>query len=106
MEVIEITREQRYKRKFKSFASRCEETPLRLSEKAVGHLLNDLCVTLGYCLPQYEQERIINNPPTNPRQFAEVVMEAEGVGTDASTMFDPVFDMVCKAFLQASENDA
>ena len=90
----------------KSLASRFEETAFRLSEKATGHLLNDLCVTLGYCLPPYEQERIISNPPTNPRQFAEVVMEAEGVGTGEPTMFDPVFDVVCKAFLQASENDS
>ena len=85
---------------------RFEENPLQLSKKAVGHLLDDLCVTLGYCLPPNEQERIINDPPKNPRQFSEEVMEVEGVGAGDPQMFGEVYEIVFWAFLEASENGA
>jgi hypothetical protein len=45
-------------------------------------LLNDLCVQLGYCLPQDDQQRITSDPPQSVDAFTDAVVEAEG--------FDPV----------------
>jgi hypothetical protein len=45
-------------------------------------LLNDLCVQLGYCLPQDDQQRITSDLPQSVDAFTDAVVEAEG--------FDPV----------------
>lgn len=50
----------------------------RLSPNEVRALLNELCTSLGYCLPQDELERIEANPPTDVDEFADVVMIVEG----------------------------
>ena len=81
---------------------RFEKAPLRLSHESLERLLSDLCVELGYCLPALEQQHIISNPPTDPRRFAELVMQLEGVGSADAEMFEPVLDRVCRAFLQES----
>lgn len=44
-----------------------------------ARLLSDLCVTLGYCLPPEDQERIIHDPPTSVDTFTDAVVKAEGL---------------------------
>ena len=36
-----------------------------LSESRTLRLLEELCVELGFCLPEREQERLTNDPPGN-----------------------------------------
>ena len=38
---------------------------------AVQALLDELCVTLGFCLPPAEQRRLRDAPPADPDAFAE-----------------------------------
>ncbi len=100
-----IGREQRHKSLVKQHWKQFEKTPIQLSEKVVKYLLDDLCITLGYCLPPKEQERIINEPPNTPQQFSKAVMDAEGVGTGDSQLFEDVLEIVCKYFSAKSNND-
>ena len=80
--------------------------PLRLSERSIRHLLSELCEECGYCLSGAAQMRIIDSPPTNPKAFAEFVLELEGIGTSDPSYFDPVLARVCRAFLVEAEGGA
>jgi len=42
-------------------------------------LLNDLCVDLGFCLPKFEVEKIVNHKNYEADQFVEDVFIAEGL---------------------------
>ena len=48
-------------------------------EAAVGQLLYDLCVDLGFCLPPDDQQRLRESPPQDPDSFTDAVFEAEGM---------------------------
>jgi hypothetical protein len=45
----------------------------------VDRLLNDLCVDLGFCLPQEERQRLATSPPATVKSFTDAVFIAEGL---------------------------
>ena len=61
---------------------------------------------LGYCLPPEQHAQIQREPPTNPRDFAELVMKLEGVRTGDSDMYAQVLERVLSAFQKASTDAA
>ena len=50
-----------------------------LSAEAVGSLLDELCVTLGFCLPAEARRRLAHDPPATIDAFAAAVLRAEGL---------------------------
>ena len=85
---------------------RFQRAPLRLSEQVLDQLLWDLCVELGYCLSPTDEAVIVSDPPTDPRRFAELVMELEVGGPGDSEMFEAVLERVCRAFLKEAGESA
>src|SRR4051812_38407323 len=51
----------------------------RLSSARVRVLLDDLCVTYGFCLPGAEYERLRGEPPEDVDGFTDAVFVAEGM---------------------------
>ncbi len=51
-------------------------------EVVVQRLLDDLCVTLGFCLPPDEQRKLRERPPADATDLADAVLEAEGLDPD------------------------
>jgi hypothetical protein len=49
-----------------------------LSETEVELLLHELCVRLGFCLPQAAWQQLEREPPTEVETFADAVYAAEG----------------------------
>ncbi len=45
----------------------------------VRELLHELCVDLGFCLPQDDMRRLQEAPPTDADSFTDAVFEAEGM---------------------------
>lgn len=45
----------------------------------VQHLLDELCVELGFCLPSTEQQRLLNAPLRDADAFTNAVFAAEGM---------------------------
>jgi hypothetical protein len=101
-----MSRVQRQKSQHRQAVQHFVDNPLRLTEKQASGLLWDLCVELGYCLPPEQNAQIQREPPTNPRDFAELVMKLEGVGTGDSDMYDEVLERALSAFQKASANAA
>ena len=50
-----------------------------LTERQVGFLLEELCVSYGLCLPPQEIERLLTDVPSGPESFALAVGRAEGL---------------------------
>jgi Fe-S-cluster formation regulator IscX/YfhJ len=103
-----MTREQRYRshhrQALQAVAERLAERPRRLSEWQVRHLLGELCVDLGICLPPAAYDRVESQPPTNPREFAELVMRLEGIEIDDhSRTYEQVLERVLSAFGRVPE---
>jgi hypothetical protein len=71
-----------------------------LSSIETEQLLYELCVTLGFCLPPAERERLANCPPGTVRQFTDAVFAAEGLDpmTADRALYRQVKTMVAKAF--------
>ena len=42
-------------------------------------LPNDLCVDLGFCLPQEARDQLTVSPPTSAKAFVDAVFVAEGL---------------------------
>jgi hypothetical protein len=82
------------------------ESPLRLSGRQTRELLWDLCVDLGYCLQPEQHAQVERESPTNPRDFAQLVMTLEGVGTGDPDMYAQVLGRVLSAFERASAHAA
>jgi hypothetical protein len=76
-------------------------SPLQLSRKQTRELLGRLCVDLGNCLKSEHHDHIESEPPTNPRDFAKLVMKLEGVGIGDSEMYAEVLQRVLLAFESA-----
>lgn len=55
-----------------------------LRPEQTRRLLDELCVRLGFCLPQADKQRLINDPPRDAKAFADEVFRAEGMDPDAS----------------------
>lgn len=71
-----------------------------LSETETRRLLNDLCVTLGFCLPPDEISRFVHDPPRSVRAFTDAVFLAEGLDAVVAGrhLYRQVRDMVAAAF--------
>jgi hypothetical protein len=79
-----------------------EAHPVRLSDREVTALLADLCASLGYGLSPVDHSKVITDPPTDPKRFANLVMELEGVGTSDADAYEPVLMRVLNAFRRAA----
>ena len=42
-------------------------------------LLSDLCVRKGICLPPEEADALVRNPPSDPDEFVDAILIAEGI---------------------------
>ena len=80
-----------------------EQHPVCLSERDTESLLTDLCVSLGYCLTPHTWSMVVDNPPSDPKRFTDLVMELEGVGTSDPEMYEPVFRKVLGWFVRVSQ---
>ncbi len=72
--------------------------PCRLSAQQTEALLNELCITLGYCLTPSDYDAVVANPPTHPQAFAELVMRLDGVDPGEPGMLEPVLDQILATF--------
>jgi hypothetical protein len=45
----------------------------------VQHLMDELCIDLGFCLPPVDQDRLRHEPPLDPDAFVDAVFVAEGL---------------------------
>lgn len=65
-------------------------------EDVLGDLLNQLCVTLGFCLQADDLASLRTNPPTGVDAFADAVIRAEGLDpvTIDSGLRSQVLDVV------------
>jgi hypothetical protein len=48
------------------------------SEDRLSHLLYELCVDWGFCIPPADAQRIVSTKPLTADQFAYAVLTAEG----------------------------
>ena len=78
--------------------------PCALTPEQVHALLNELCSKLGYCLAPREYAAIEANPPTNPQDFAELVVKLDGVDPKDQEMLAPVLRCVLAAFEGAAKH--
>ncbi|QFG20907.1 hypothetical protein [Actinomadura sp. WMMB 499] len=75
-----------------------------LSPEAVGDLLYDLCVDLGFCLPPAVQEELRASPPTDVDAFTETVFRLEGVdATPHGPLWHQARELVAQAFRTANQ---
>jgi ribA/ribD-fused uncharacterized protein len=76
-----------------------------LSPVAVTRLLYDLCVELGFCLPDEAQQALVDNTPATSREFADAVFVAEGLQLPIKTseLYEQVLEIVERHF--AAESD-
>ena len=51
-------------------------------QKSIENFLDNLCVQLGFCLPQIEQERIASQDSWEAIEFAKQVLLAEGLNPE------------------------
>ena len=57
-----------------------------MSSQQFEQLLSELCVDLGFCLPPDVQARLMADAPSDPDEFTDAVVRAEGLdpGVDIS----------------------
>jgi hypothetical protein len=60
-------------------SSRAVETQETSTQATVEALLDELCVTLGFCLPPDAKEALTANPPGDVDAFTDAVIRAEGM---------------------------
>jgi hypothetical protein len=71
-----------------------------LDSEEVRALLSELCVTLGFRLPQPEIERLVASHPNDSDEFTEAVLSADGYGIEKSEILQEARELVAKAFLR------
>ena len=76
---------------------------IQLSTKEREKLLGDLCVILGFCLPQEGYDALHENPPTELADFVDAVFRHEGLDPETADLHlkRQVRDMIVKAHNQA-----
>lgn len=60
-------------------SSRALESKDTSTDAAVEVLLDELCVSLGFCLPPDAKEALKANPPGDVDAFTDAVIRAEGM---------------------------
>lgn len=70
------------------------------AENWVENLLGEVCVKLGFCLPEPEQTRLLRNPPPSIEAFADEIFLAEGLNPRLADkkLWMQVRDVVAKHF--------
>lgn len=78
-----------------------------MTETEPQQLLDRLCVELGFCLPPLEQQRLVDNPPTEVLAFTDAVFRAEELDPETADrhLYRQVRDMISEAFQRAEENE-
>lgn len=76
------------------------------SPVAITRLLYELCVDLGFCLPEEAQQALVDNTPATPSEFANAVFVAEGLPLPIKTseLYEQVLEIAYRYF--AVESDA
>lgn len=76
-----------------------------LSPVAATRLLYDLCVDLGFCLPEEAQQALVDNTPATSREFANAVFIAEGLPLPIKTseLYEQVLEIVVRYFAVESD---
>ena len=60
-------------------SSRAAEVKDTSREHTIGSLLDNLCVTFGFCLPPDAKETLCTFPPEGVHAFTDAVIRAEGM---------------------------
>jgi hypothetical protein len=73
---------------------------LSTSENWLEKLLDEVCVDLGFCLPPWEQTRLLHSPPRSIDAFADAIFVAEGLSPRLADekLWKKVRDVVSKHF--------
>lgn len=76
-----------------------------LNRSEVETLLNDLCVTYGFCLPSQEHDKLLADPPQEVGAFVDAVFIAEGLNpeTASKSTYRSVRDRVAASFARSIE---
>jgi hypothetical protein len=71
----------------------------------VAQVLNELCVELGFCLPDEAQQALTNEVPATPREFADAVFLAEGLPLPIKTshLYEQVLEVIERYFIEDPE---
>ena len=74
-----------------------------LSEDDARHLLDELCVEFGFCLPPDERARLATAPPDDVEAITRAVFLAEGLPPERASrrIYREVRDSVAAAFRRA-----
>ena len=77
-----------------------------LTEDEVQRLLNDLCVTLGFCLGPQDSRRLRESPPSDPIEFTNAALRAESSIPSLVDrhLYRQVRDMAAGAYLEAEHD--
>ncbi|MGI5419879.1 hypothetical protein [Actinomadura luteofluorescens] len=71
----------------------------KLPREDIAHLLRDLCIDLGFCLPPQEQAALCDSPPADVDAFTKAVFRAEGLDPSPhASLYAQVRKMVAKTF--------
>ncbi len=76
-----------------------------LGQKSREHLLNDLCVTYGFCLPPEGYDKIMDDPPAELSEFVDLVFSLEGLNPETADirLKRKIRDLIVQAHNQNSE---
>jgi hypothetical protein len=77
------------------------------SRDQIESLLYDLCVTYGFCLPDTEHDKLVDDPPGTVDAFTAAVYRAEGMDPSDPTprlrqLHEKVRARVAETFLSES----
>ncbi|HNO78423.1 MAG TPA: hypothetical protein PKN33_10225 [Phycisphaerae bacterium] len=74
----------------------------------VQRLLDRLCSYMGFCLPPFEQERLVAHPPDSVKDFTDAVFVAEGFDllTVDLHLYRQVREVIAEAFQQANDQES
>ena len=61
------------------------------------HLLDALCIDLGFCVPPTARDALLASPPECPAAFADAVFQAEGLDPAAHR---PLYRQVLRVVTQ------
>jgi len=74
-----------------------------MNAREIDWLLEELCTTLGCCLPRAAQERLLTAPPPTPEAFAIAVVRADNLDHEVNdTIYQAVLAMVRRAFQRSA----
>jgi hypothetical protein len=77
------------------------------SSRDVELLLEELCTTLGFCLPPEARRELGRNPPPDASEFADAAFRAEGLDPTGSDrrLYRQVEAVAERAFRRVSAPD-